>query len=525
MSSLPDSENHWTRAAARWESQTSADQMLRRARDGAVTPARVDFAHTLVTVGLNLGALTVGAKRVLTQPAPGDGFDTLGRWFVTQLAPGCGDRPLARLDLAWSYRGEPLGELAVVFDLCDHAEALDALTVGAALALTVDPVPARAGAVVLPRFDSDALSLALRSLAAHRLHPPAWRQRRRAHRPLTSDRWSRTHSMAAAERELLQLAGAGEGIGTVSDAVFDQHAVVAAVAGEAVFADAQPIVVAGEIVRVLPDWEEDRHAYQYGQHARLPLPAIYLDLAGKHGAPLRLGASERYEASGGAPPPWPLHGALCWQGDGGLHIIPFGADRKSGPVPEPRLLFQFTGRSGDAIGTGDSRILYTCDECLITRLPVELPAPIHEQSTRLLWHCCGAWITTILAVLYLLESANVSLRPATPHGKAAKRARATGQQPSLLIQITAPVALTPAASSPGAGSTLSYRHWRRGSYAHYGPRTAIGAAEPDKLTWVPERSGYYRKVWRRPTIVGPPDAPIRLKARRWRVGPDPTLPL
>ena len=59
----------------------------------------------------------------------------------------------------------------------------------------------------------------------------------------------------------------------------------------------------------------------------------------------------------------------------------------------------------------------------------------------------------------------------------------------------------------------------RKAHAHYGADTRIGAANPEKLTWVRERAGYYRKIWWRPTIVGPADASVRLKTRKWDARP------
>jgi hypothetical protein len=57
---------------------------------------------------------------------------------------------LARLDVAWSYSDALVGELALVFDLCDQADALEAIVEGGVLALTVDPVYGRTGLFYLP---------------------------------------------------------------------------------------------------------------------------------------------------------------------------------------------------------------------------------------------------------------------------------------------------------------------------------------------------------------------------------------
>jgi hypothetical protein len=50
-------------------------------------------------------------------------------------------------------------------------------------------------------------------------------------------------------------------------------------------------------------------------------------------------------------------------------------------------------------------------------------------------------VTTVLSLLYLLESANVELRPAAVYGKAARRAAAAGQTPASVIHIHSPAPL------------------------------------------------------------------------------------
>ena len=191
-------------------------------------------------------------------------------------------------------------------------------------------------------------------------------------------------------------------------------------------------------------------------------------------------------------------------------------------MPEPRLLFQFTRSQSAEIEPHDRRLWFTADEKYLGNVHSSL-GDLTELAAEQLWMLSAPLVTTVLSVLYLLESANVELRPAAVYGKTARRAAAAGHTPASVIHIHSPASRS-SADTPQPAGKLAERHWRRGSYAHYGIETRIGAADPDKLTWVPERGGYYRKVWRRPTIVGPADAPIRLKTRKWTLGPDPRLP-
>jgi hypothetical protein len=187
------------------------------------------------------------------------------------------------------------------------------------------------------------------------------------------------------------------------------------------------------------------------------------------------------------------------------------------------VLFQFTRSQSADIQPQDRRLWFTADEKYLSNVHSSLANDLTELAAEHLWMLSAPLVTTVLSLLYLLESANVELRPAAVYGKAARRAAAAGQTPASVIHIHSPASRTPAEAPQPAGK-LTERHWRRGSYAHYSADTRIGAADPEKLTWVPERGGYYRKVWRRPTIVGPADAPIRLKTRKWTLGPDPRLP-
>jgi len=502
------------------------EAVLAAARKGAVEPAGVmlDQAAGVVIVRLDPARLPTEVSELLVREPPPDGYDTNAQWFVTDTAPGSGYSALARYQVKFSRGRRSVAEVVIVFDICEHAEPLELAARGASIWLTL------AGAsqvLTTPSVDMAPVSVALCAYAAHKLPAPGRRQQATTAggTPKTAARhWAKTNSLTAAEKHTQAVAGARRGaVGTLGEAVFEDLAITAARAAAPLFQQAHPLVVSGQLLNSLPDWDEDRHAYQYGLRARLPLPVMYIDLAGKHGDPLRLGEAERWAKTRVGTPPAPLHGALCWEEQlHGLAIVPFGVDRLGGAAPEPRFYFQFTRQHGAELEVPDGRISFTTDEGFTIRLNEHLGPTLTRIASNLTFALAGPLITTVLSVLYLLESANVELRPAALLGKAARRAAASGQTPASVIHIRSPHETT--AQPAGGAGKLTGRHWRRGSYAHYPPHTAIGGADPEKLTWVPERGGYYRKIWRRATIVGPADGPIRLKTRKWTVGPDPRLP-
>lgn len=331
-----------------YESYPSPEALLATARAGAIEPAAVELVPAAggacVVITLASENLPAGMRDVMMHRPPAGGYDTTAQWMVAQVAHGSGYSPIARYELSIHDAGARRADVALAIDMCEHAEALDAAARGAPVGLAL--TERSEGTLFLPSVDMAPVTIALRALASHTLPRPAWRQQPDrlpgASRERAQQRWTKTHSVAAAERETRALSDR-QGVGTHGDAVFDEPAITAARAAAPRFAAAHPLVVAGELLNGLPDWDEDRHAYQYGLRARLPLPVLYIDLSSKHGDPVRLGEAERWALTHVGPPPLPLHGALCWDDDDhGLAIVPFGIDRRGGPVPEPRLLFQFT---------------------------------------------------------------------------------------------------------------------------------------------------------------------------------------
>ena len=291
-----------------YESYPDPEGSLAAARAGAIEPTAVELlpapGGAVVVMTLASEQLAPAMRDVMTQRAPAGGYDTQARWMVAQVARGSGYSPIARYELSFEQAGGRRADLALAIDMCEHADALDAAARGAPVGLGLAERPDQT--LFVPSVDMAPVTIALRALASHKLPRPAWRQQPTAlpgaGRERAQQRWMKTHSLAAAERETRALTDR-QGVGTHGDAVFDEPAITAARAAAPRLAQAHPLVVAGELLNGLPDWEEDRHAYQYGLRARLPLPVLYIDLATKHGDPVRLGEAERWARTHIGPPP------------------------------------------------------------------------------------------------------------------------------------------------------------------------------------------------------------------------------
>lgn len=216
-----------------------------------------------------------------------------------------------------------------------------------------------------------------------------------------------------------------------------------------------------------------------------------------------------------------LHGALVWQSadpDGEpdevqrLHVVPFGAryDGKDYPEPVMHLVYSTQAprpdvRAGVAVTETDTHAWR----------PPGFPEQEGSMLMDLLALQAQVLGSTVLSALYLLEASRVRVVEASLSTKQAKIARRRGQTPTWTVAI-APVQIR---ESP-CGSTGQYkvtsRYSVRGHYAYYRPTTKIGGADPEKLSWVPERGGYFRKVWRAPHIRGPEGAPLARRVRRYR---------
>lgn len=83
-------------------------------------------------------------------------------------------------------------------------------------------------------------------------------------------------------------------------------------------AEAQLAIVEPAQLLALPDWRSTDEAMVYAAEARLPESPLFLDVEAANGEPVTW-ESESW------PLPFHLRGALCWQKDDLLNIVPFGS--------------------------------------------------------------------------------------------------------------------------------------------------------------------------------------------------------
>lgn len=208
----PGQEPHPDGEEREYESYPSPEASLAAARADAIEPTAVEVLPTpggaAVVITVASEQLPAAMLAVMTQTSPPGGYDTQARWMVAQVAPGSGYSPAARYQLWFDDGGVRRAELALAMDLCEYAEALDAAVRGAPIGLVLLEDPDET--LFVPSVDMAPVAIALRALASHRLLRPAWRLQPDAlpgaGRERAQHRWTKTHSLAAAERETRALA-------------------------------------------------------------------------------------------------------------------------------------------------------------------------------------------------------------------------------------------------------------------------------------------------------------------------------
>lgn len=83
-------------------------------------------------------------------------------------------------------------------------------------------------------------------------------------------------------------------------------------------AKAEVVLIEPPLAELIPDWEDDEAEAHYACTARLPHSPLFLDFEGLEGLPT-VWQAESW------PLPLHLRGALCWQADGMLCVMPFGS--------------------------------------------------------------------------------------------------------------------------------------------------------------------------------------------------------
>jgi hypothetical protein len=166
---------------------------------------------------------------------------------------------------------------------------------------------------------------------------PAWPQLPDPLPP--APRWINGRAFPAVWRELLQFAGGGLAAAADqfpqmmpgrpwqhrpdpgSDADIDQ-AIAAklhlALRAMPLLAEAEVVVVEPPLADLIPDWDEDDAETLYAAAAQLPHSPLFMDFEGIDGLPAAWHADTW-------PLPLHLRGALCWQAEGMLSIMPFGS--------------------------------------------------------------------------------------------------------------------------------------------------------------------------------------------------------
>ena len=331
--------------------------------------------------------------------------------------------------------------------------------------------------------------------------------------------------------------------------------------------DAHVIRVDPEQVEVLPEWESDQEAIEFGIDAQLPFETVYLDFEGVGGIAPHAGL-DAYDS------PLTITGALMFrQGTDILVVAPYGwagprekiGDRDSHYESPGWFMFdrdrlvavtRDTGEINhpavadkemllDPDGTGALAATVATDYCIgafldegdapeeMKGLPGWAVLPFHrglaleawgkpedEHSLmveRIMWWSDLLWKLTkkAMAALSIVEAEEVELVEARMEKRDRKRAVKRGWPIADQVVIRPRKRYNGDRPAPsGEEARYSHRFWRRGTYAHYPLGTRIADARPDLVkpcARIEGNCGFCRRVWHPPTIVGPEDKPLVLK--------------
>ena len=120
-----------------------------------------------------------------------------------------------------------------------------------------------------------------------------------------------------------------------------------------------------------------------------------------------------------------------------------------------------------------------------------------------------------LAVLQWLESANVEIVDQPIMRQVRRNAERKGANIAKVVRVKLPKSWRDGQPPQRAGSIeFSHRFEVRGHYKFYRESTRLAQAQPEKLSWVPERDGYFRRIWCPPFVKGPADKPLVPKVRK-----------
>lgn len=381
--------------------------------------------------------------------------------------------------------------------------------------------------IILPPVPLGFLSLMLAHEAADLLGPPEWHALPDQAGSLVNKQWAGVRSLRRCE----QLMGRAmqyrlppsaqpdwrnpdQGMDPGRRALLAQGIIAASKAREKL-PEAQPVLVEGQLLAAAPDWEDLEQQRQFALRCRLLLPLLWLDFADEQGRPavVRMGDDE-------ASAPLALASAVVWQEDEPqagesevhrqLHMILFGSVSDQGPDCDPALYLSFTSspaRSG----------VNVCEQELRVWNPPGYPEQESHSLQQILSVRSQALGGLVLSALLLCQAKRISAEEVPLSAKQRKMMVRRQQSPARILTI-APSSTPPAhaESEPAAsGRKVGVRFWSRGHMAFYPVGTRVADADPEQLTWLPER-GWGRLVWRSPSLKGPADAPIVRRVRRYQ---------
>jgi hypothetical protein len=248
-------------------------------------------------------------------------------------------------------------------------------------------------------------------------------------------------------------------------------------------AEARTIVVEPDQVEVLPKLDRDAVA-ETAKHLRLPFECVYLDLGAAEG----------------------VAGALLKESNGMTWLISCAWNQ------DARIGVPLT-----ALDCGNLRgVMATMTEVKTRREPADGDSLV-ALAERI--------VERVVATCQFMESANVELVDRTVSRQVRRAAERKGRPIAQVVRVRLPRRRSARKARGGsAGAPTSryrYRFEVMGHYQHQPATSPMGRAHPEKLSWFPELSGYYRRIWIPPFVKGPEGAPLVPKTRVVSARKDP----
>lgn len=288
---------------------------------------------------------------------------------------------------------------------------------------------------------------------------------------------------------------------------------------------AHAMVVDGKQASVLPFLEDDdvndqqdfRLLQSAMEHITLPWPIVYIEFVG--------GARRNDYLSSAAP----VNGALVGRGaaisnvapgtpDDALWIITFTASdghkgfmtsmviqERSRPDAVPRTMSPTQFLPEDVVLRGMNSMRHTRGEPPLT------PQGVMEHGAFEAYDAAER----AMAVLQWLESANVEIIDAPVTRQVRRAAERRGSEIAKVVTVKLPRSWRNGKPPPSNGTrNFSHRFEVAAHYSFFPETTRMAQAAPEKVSFVPQRNGYFRRIWVPEHIKGPADKPLIPKTRK-----------